>query len=135
MVQKGIRASVKDEVEGALGFHVYWGCKQSPTVGLSEVISLIADADKDKSLQSNAGHCVALFVPPGGCSELCSRPTQVNTLRRMIREDAAFQTLSIERRLLELEQQGTIVYTKPDGALPSGARRGGVVGVASGSPG
>uniref|UniRef100_A0A665XAS2 Formin-like 3 n=1 Tax=Echeneis naucrates TaxID=173247 RepID=A0A665XAS2_ECHNA len=54
-----------------------------------------------------------------------STNTQVNTLRRMIKEkDAAFQRhFNIERRLLELEQQGTILagLTEsggPDTSLP-----------------
>uniref|UniRef100_A0A3Q1B482 Uncharacterized protein n=1 Tax=Amphiprion ocellaris TaxID=80972 RepID=A0A3Q1B482_AMPOC len=49
-----------------------------------------------------------------------STNTQVNTLRRMIKEkDAAFQRhFNIERRLLELEQQGTIrLHKKPDGDI------------------
>nr|XP_020470969.1 formin-like protein 3 [Monopterus albus] len=49
-----------------------------------------------------------------------STNTQVNTLRRMIKEkDAAFQRhFSIEKRLLELEQQGTIrLHKKPDGDI------------------
>eukprot|EP00064_Thunnus_orientalis_P000832 superscaffoldBa00000048_g833 len=49
-----------------------------------------------------------------------STNTQVNTLRRMIKEkDAAFQRqVNIERRLLELEQQGTIrLHKKPDGDI------------------
>uniref|UniRef100_A0A3B4AQR2 Uncharacterized protein n=1 Tax=Periophthalmus magnuspinnatus TaxID=409849 RepID=A0A3B4AQR2_9GOBI len=46
--------------------------------------------------------------------------TQVTTLRRVIKEkDAAFQRhFNIERRLLELEQQGTIrLHKKPDGDI------------------
>uniref|UniRef100_A0A668ST36 Formin-like protein 3 n=1 Tax=Oreochromis aureus TaxID=47969 RepID=A0A668ST36_OREAU len=49
-----------------------------------------------------------------------STSTQVNTLRRMIKEkDAAFQRhFNIEKRLLELEQQGTIrLHKKPDGDI------------------
>uniref|UniRef100_A0A3Q3BFJ3 Formin-like 3 n=1 Tax=Kryptolebias marmoratus TaxID=37003 RepID=A0A3Q3BFJ3_KRYMA len=49
-----------------------------------------------------------------------STNTQVNTLRRMIKEkDAAFQRhFNIEKRLLELEQQGTIrLHKKPDGDI------------------
>ncbi|XP_040008001.1 formin-like protein 3 isoform X4 [Xiphias gladius] len=49
-----------------------------------------------------------------------STNTQVTTLRRMIKEkDAAFQRhFNIERRLLELEQQGTIrLHKKPDGDI------------------
>uniref|UniRef100_A0A8C4ES93 Formin-like 3 n=1 Tax=Dicentrarchus labrax TaxID=13489 RepID=A0A8C4ES93_DICLA len=49
-----------------------------------------------------------------------STNTQVNTLRRVIKEkDAAFQRhFNIERRLLELEQQGTIrLHKKPDGDI------------------
>uniref|UniRef100_A0A3P8VBK1 Formin-like 3 n=1 Tax=Cynoglossus semilaevis TaxID=244447 RepID=A0A3P8VBK1_CYNSE len=49
-----------------------------------------------------------------------STSTQVNTLRRMIKEkDAASQRhVNIERRLLELEQQGTIrLHKKPDGDI------------------
>nr|XP_057941681.1 formin-like protein 3 isoform X2 [Doryrhamphus excisus] len=70
-----------------------------------------------------------------------STSTQVNTLRRVIKEkDAAFQRhFNIERRLLELEQQGTIrLHKKPDGdisieALGVGATGG--VGGAVGSGG
>ncbi|XP_045911704.1 formin-like protein 3 isoform X1 [Micropterus dolomieu] len=64
-----------------------------------------------------------------------STNTQVNTLRRMIKEkDAAFQRHNnIERRLLELEQQGTIrLHKKPDGEIaiePLGVRGVGGVGV------
>ncbi|MEQ2209340.1 hypothetical protein XENOCAPTIV_028808 [Xenoophorus captivus] len=60
-----------------------------------------------------------------------STNTQVNTLRRMIKEkDAAFQRqVNIERRLLELEQQGTIrLHKKPDGDIsiePLGVGGGG----------
>uniref|UniRef100_H2LUA1 Formin-like 3 n=1 Tax=Oryzias latipes TaxID=8090 RepID=H2LUA1_ORYLA len=49
-----------------------------------------------------------------------STNTQVHTLRRMIKEkDAAFQRhFNIERRLLELEQQGTIrLHKKADGEI------------------
>uniref|UniRef100_A0A8C6MGQ1 Formin-like 3 n=1 Tax=Nothobranchius furzeri TaxID=105023 RepID=A0A8C6MGQ1_NOTFU len=49
-----------------------------------------------------------------------STNTQVNTLRRMIKEkDAAFQRhFNIEKRLLELEKQGTIrLHKKPDGDI------------------
>uniref|UniRef100_A0A3Q3WBM3 Uncharacterized protein n=1 Tax=Mola mola TaxID=94237 RepID=A0A3Q3WBM3_MOLML len=49
-----------------------------------------------------------------------STNTQVNTLRRVIKEkDAAFQRhYNIERRLLELEQQGTIrLHKKADGDI------------------
>ncbi|XP_065141775.1 formin-like protein 3 isoform X4 [Paramisgurnus dabryanus] len=62
-----------------------------------------------------------------------STSTQVNTLRRMIQEkDAAFQRHNnIEKRLLELEQQGTIRLRKqPDGdiAIEALGGGGGVVG-------
>uniref|UniRef100_H3C2D8 Formin-like 3 n=1 Tax=Tetraodon nigroviridis TaxID=99883 RepID=H3C2D8_TETNG len=49
-----------------------------------------------------------------------STSSQVTTLRRVIKEkDAAFQRhFNIERRLLELEQQGTIrLHKKPDGDI------------------
>uniref|UniRef100_A0A674EM34 Formin-like 3 n=2 Tax=Salmo trutta TaxID=8032 RepID=A0A674EM34_SALTR len=49
-----------------------------------------------------------------------STNTQVHTLRRMIKEkDAAFQrSFNIEKRLLEMEQQGTIrLRKKPDGDI------------------
>uniref|UniRef100_A0A1A8IYG3 Formin-like 3 n=1 Tax=Nothobranchius kuhntae TaxID=321403 RepID=A0A1A8IYG3_NOTKU len=60
-----------------------------------------------------------------------STNTQVNTLRRMIKEkDAAFQRhFNIEKRLLELEKQGTIrLHKKPDGDIsiePLGVGGGG----------
>uniref|UniRef100_A0AAY5KKN2 Formin-like 3 n=1 Tax=Esox lucius TaxID=8010 RepID=A0AAY5KKN2_ESOLU len=64
----------------------------------------------------------------------------VNTLRRMIKEkDAAFQRhFNIEKRLLELEQQGTIrLRTKPDGDIaiePLGGGGGGGSGGGGGGP-
>uniref|UniRef100_A0A3B1KGJ3 Formin-like 3 n=1 Tax=Astyanax mexicanus TaxID=7994 RepID=A0A3B1KGJ3_ASTMX len=57
-----------------------------------------------------------------------STSTQVHTLRRMIQEkDAAFQRhTNIEKRLLELEQQGTIRLRKqPDGDIAIEALGGG----------
>ncbi|KAG7257803.1 hypothetical protein CRUP_036706 [Coryphaenoides rupestris] len=63
-----------------------------------------------------------------------STSTQVNTLRRVLKEkDAAFQRhFNIEKRLLELEQQGTIrLHKKPDGDIaiePLAGGGGGVVG-------
>uniref|UniRef100_A0A674EJR2 Formin-like 3 n=1 Tax=Salmo trutta TaxID=8032 RepID=A0A674EJR2_SALTR len=60
-----------------------------------------------------------------------STNTQVHTLRRMIKEkDAAFQrSFNIEKRLLEMEQQGTIrLRKKPDGDIaiePLGGGSGG----------
>uniref|UniRef100_A0A6Q2WQE7 Formin-like protein 3 n=1 Tax=Esox lucius TaxID=8010 RepID=A0A6Q2WQE7_ESOLU len=69
-----------------------------------------------------------------------STNTQVNTLRRMIKEkDAAFQRhFNIEKRLLELEQQGTIrLRTKPDGDIaiePLGGGGGGGSGGGGGGP-
>lgn len=57
-----------------------------------------------------------------------STSTQVHTLRRMIQEkDAAFQRhTNIEKRLLELEQQGTIrLRKKPDGDIAIEALGGG----------
>uniref|UniRef100_A0A8D0DG81 Formin-like 3 n=1 Tax=Sander lucioperca TaxID=283035 RepID=A0A8D0DG81_SANLU len=63
-----------------------------------------------------------------------STNTQVTTLRRVIKEkDAAFQRhFNIERRLLELEQQGTIrLHKKADGDIaiePLGVGGGGGVG-------
>lgn len=65
--------------------------------------------------------CCALYPPLVTVQETFeSTNTQVNTLRRMIKEkDAAFQRhFNIERRLLELEQQGTIrLHKKPDGDI------------------
>ncbi|XP_051946667.1 formin-like protein 3 isoform X4 [Xyrauchen texanus] len=70
-----------------------------------------------------------------------SASSQVHTLRRMIKEkDAAFQRHNnIEKRLLELEQQGTIRLRKqPDGDLAIEALGGGggglVGGVVVGAP-
>ncbi|XP_077074893.1 formin-like protein 3 isoform X5 [Siphateles boraxobius] len=63
-----------------------------------------------------------------------SASTQVHTLRRMIQEkDAAFQRHNnIEKRLLELEQQGTIRLRKqPDGDIAIEALGG---GAAAGAP-
>ncbi|XP_051962120.1 formin-like protein 3 isoform X2 [Xyrauchen texanus] len=66
-----------------------------------------------------------------------SASSQVHTLRRMIQEkDAAFQRHNnIEKRLLELEQQGTIrLHKQPDGDIAIetlGGSGGGVVGVAA----
>uniref|UniRef100_A0AAR2KFU7 Uncharacterized protein n=1 Tax=Pygocentrus nattereri TaxID=42514 RepID=A0AAR2KFU7_PYGNA len=75
-----------------------------------------------------------------------STSSQVHTLRRMIQEkDAAFQRhTNIEKRLLELEQQGTIRLRKqPDGDISiealgggGGVPAGAAIGeVGSGSPG
>ncbi|XP_060914721.1 formin-like protein 3 isoform X3 [Labrus mixtus] len=68
-----------------------------------------------------------------------STNTQVNTLRRMMKEkDAAYQRHSnIERRLLELEQQGTIrLHKKPDGDITIETLGvGGVGRVGSSGPG
>ncbi|XP_067302216.1 formin-like protein 3 isoform X4 [Pseudorasbora parva] len=68
-----------------------------------------------------------------------SASSQVHTLRRMIQEkDAAFQRHNnIEKRLLELEQQGTIRLRKqPDGDIAIEALGGGgqVSGAAAGVP-
>lgn len=63
-----------------------------------------------------------------------SASTQVHTLRRMIQEkDAAFQRHNnIEKRLLEMEQQGTIRLRKqPDGDIAIEALGG---GAAAGAP-
>ncbi|KAL1020890.1 hypothetical protein UPYG_G00006040 [Umbra pygmaea] len=65
-----------------------------------------------------------------------STSTQVTTLRRMIKEkDAAFQRhFNMEKRLLELEQQGTIrLCKKPDGDI--GIEALGVAGGAGGGGG
>uniref|UniRef100_A0A673BNC1 Uncharacterized protein n=1 Tax=Sphaeramia orbicularis TaxID=375764 RepID=A0A673BNC1_9TELE len=67
-----------------------------------------------------------------------STNTQVNTLRRMIKEkDAAFQRhFNIERRLLELEQQGTIrLHKKPDGDISIEPLGVGAVGIPLGDIG
>nr|XP_057940981.1 formin-like protein 3 isoform X2 [Doryrhamphus excisus] len=67
-----------------------------------------------------------------------STSTQVNTLRRVIKEkDAAFQRhFNIERRLLELEQQGTIrLHKKPDGDISIEALGVGGTGVTGGAVG
>lgn len=63
-----------------------------------------------------------------------SASSQVHTLRRMIQEkDAAFQRHNnIEKRLLELEQQGTIRLRKqPDGDIAIEALGGGAAAGAS----
>uniref|UniRef100_A0A8C7JHB8 Formin-like 3 n=1 Tax=Oncorhynchus kisutch TaxID=8019 RepID=A0A8C7JHB8_ONCKI len=71
-----------------------------------------------------------------------STNTQVHTLRRMIKEkDAAFQrSFNIEKRLLEMEQQGTIRLRKqPDGDIAieplGGGGGGGGGGGRGGGPG
>ncbi|XP_064778342.1 formin-like protein 3 isoform X3 [Oncorhynchus masou masou] len=70
-----------------------------------------------------------------------STNTQVHTLRRMIKEkDAAFQrSFNIEKRLLEMEQQGTIRLRKqPDGDIaiePLGGGGGGGGGSGGGGGG
>ncbi|XP_055747527.1 formin-like protein 3 isoform X2 [Salvelinus fontinalis] len=78
----------------------------------NETITKVADLEKQLLQKDKDLHVIRETYE--------STNTQVHTLRRMIKEkDAAFQrSFNIEKRLLEMEQQGTIRLRKqPDGDI------------------